>query len=237
MPTPLVAPFNVTTSKTSDTIIKVAWDDKNDTTKVGKPEITFLKKDTLVPFAPAATAVGTQTPGTPADGVTPYTIDITRDGTAPTAADLAQSYIARVVNKPTNESQDSASEPGQQAYWDANMSLTVKVGRHSFTLSKGAVPGGIYRLPVSKANPFIITLEDVKDFADAVGVGRNNVPTTWPNGSAITGDLRLYKLAIDTERKLAALEIAFVLDFEPVPGLTVKEVGLSVVRTDGIHAL
>lgn len=237
MPNPLAAPFNVTTSKTAETIIKIAWDDKNDAAKVLKPDIAFLKKDTLERFTPPPNTVSAQSAGVRRDdGTTPYTIEVTRDGTAPTAADLASSYIAQVVNKPATD-QDSASEPGLQAYWDANMWLTVKVGDHTFTLSRGSASGGIYRLPVSKANPFIITLKDVQDFAQAVGVGRENVPTKWPNGNPITGDLRLYKLAVDTDRKLAALEIAFVLDFEAVPGLRVEEVGLSVVRTDGLHTL
>lgn len=236
MPTPLAAPFNVATTKTNDNTIKVTWDDRNDSAKVSKRDISFLKKDTLAPFVPKT--VGGISTGETKDGVTPCSVEITRDGTAPTAADLASLYIARVVDKPAAADTDNSdSEPGLQIYWDANLSLTVQVGSHTFTLTKGSAPGGIYRLPVSRENPFRITLSDVQEFADAVGVGRDKVPTRWPDGSEITGSLNLYKLAVDTERKLAALDIAFELNFSPVPGLRVQEVGLSVVRTDGAHVL
>ena len=237
MPSPLVTPFNIATTKTGDSTIKVTWDDKNDTTKVSKREVTFLKKDSLAKFTPDT--IGTISPGEARDGVTPYSVEVTLNGAggSPSAADLASLYIAQVVDKTANKEADLDSEPGLQVYWEANLSLTIQVGDHIFTLTKGSAPGGIYRLPVSRDNPFKITLRDVQSFADAVGVGADKVPTRWPDGSEITGSLNLYKLAVDTDRKLAALEIAFDLNFAPVPGLKVKEVGLSVVRTDGVHGL
>jgi hypothetical protein len=42
---------------------------------------------------------------------------------------------------------------------------------------------------------------------------------------------------VDTDLSLVALEIAVTLDFSPIAGLTVHEVGLSVVRTNGINTL
>jgi hypothetical protein len=237
MATPLVAPFNVTTEKTNDKTIKITWDDKNASVKVSEYKISFLKKDTKAPFVPDN--VGRPLPGRSKDGTTSYSVEITRDGETPTAADLASSYLAQVVDKSADPAADSDSEPGVQPYWEVNPSLTLKVGSRSFTLTKGSGPGGIYRLPVSRDDPFTITIKDVQDLAEATGIGRDNVPTRWPDGSEITDDnsLNIYKLAVDVDRKLVDLEIAFMLNFTLIKGLTVQEVGLSVLRTDGVTEL
>jgi hypothetical protein len=235
--TPLATPFNVTTALSPDkSKITVKWDDKNAATDVSKYDVSFLAKDTLLPFVPPTATVGVDTPtGT---GTISHSVDIIpAAGTSPTAAELESKYVAQVIARAKDTTTHSDSAPGLQVYWDSNLSLIVQVGSHSFTLTKASSLSGVYRLPVSRTNPFTITLDDVKSFADAVGVGSNNVPTSWPNGDPITGGLSLYKLAVDTDRKLMALDIAFTLNFTPIPGLTVQEVGLSVVRTDGVNPL
>lgn len=191
-------------------------------------EVSFLAKDTQAVFipTPATTAAGTMT------------LEITpAANTHPTAEELGTNYSAQVIAK--GDASHANSPAGLQVYWVIGLSLIVVVGGHSFTLTKptGTGRGGVYRLPVSRTNPFTLTLEDVQEFADALHIGRDKVPTHWPNGAAITSGLSLYKLAVDTDNKLFALDIAFTVEFEPVPGLTIQEVGLSVLRTDGVHSL
>lgn len=233
MATPLATPFNVTTTASNGTVT-VTWDDNNPATAVLKSDIAFLAKDTLIPYVPSAVGQDTTTTS---GAVTHHSVPITPNGTDPTPTDLASNFIARVIDHPKDTTANSDSAPGLQVSWDANLSLIVQVGSHQFTLTKASTLSGIYRLPVSRENPFQITLDDVKDFAEAVGIGRDKVPTKWPNGNDITGSLNLYKLAVDTDRKLMALDIALDLNFEPIPGLKIKQVGLSVARTDGVHLL
>lgn len=223
--TQLHAPTNVRSTLSADkTKVTVAWDSDNaDGTRY---EVSFLAKDTLEVFTP------------PNSTVTAKTLDVVpQSGTSPTAEDLAKNYIARVIAKGDGTT-TSDSTPGLQIYWDVGLSLIVVVGGHSFTLTKpSGSAGGIYRLPVSRDDPAMITLDDVKAFAGAVGMSPSDVPTHWPNGDLITGSLKVYKLAVDTTRKLFALDIAFSLQFTPFTGLTIEEVGLTVVRTDGVHSL
>ena len=230
----LRTPYNVATTVAGKNI-KVSWKDSNPPAKVDKFAIAFLERDTLLPFK--LTAVPTTPPVTGTAPPYENSVEITPpDGTLP--SDLSSKDIAQVIAKAkAGDAEYTDSEPGLQAYWSASLSLVVQVGSHSFTLTKSSGVSGIYRLPVSRTKPFTITLDDVKEFAISVGVDPNNVPTKWPDGSDIKGALNLYKLAVDTDLSLFALEIAVTLDFSPIAGLIVHEVGLSVVRTNGINTL
>jgi hypothetical protein len=226
--TPLLMPTTVTSS-VADNVITVTWDDTNPAATVANFAVTFLAKDTLAIYTPPTT--------TTVGDVKTLAITIP-PGSTPSAATLADGYIARVIAKaPSNSTTIADSAAGLQIYWESDLSLVVTVGSHEFTLTKASTASGIYRLPVSRDAPITITLDDIKSFADTVGIGASKVPTKWPNGDPITGSLNLYKLAVDTDRKLFALDIAFTLNFSPIPGLTINEVGLSVLRTNGVNGL
>jgi hypothetical protein len=224
MATPLSAPTNVN-AQTNGNKITVSWQDSNPAANVANYAISFLAKDTLTPLTdPVATA-----------DVGKTTVDIPRTaGATPSAADLGSKYIAQVVAK-AKGTDVSDSAPGLEAYWDVNLSLNIKLGSRSLTLTKSSTVSGIYRLPVAVDDPLKITMDDVSNFAKSLSI---DVPTKWPDGSPITGSLNVSKLAVDIDRKLFAMDISVTLpNFSPIPGLSIESVGLNLVRTDGIDSL
>ena len=72
----------------------------------------------------------------------------------------------------------------------------------------------------------------MKEFAASLP-GSPTLPTTYPNGTPITGSLDISELIIDTGKKLFSLSIAAVIPYEIFPGLKVEKLGLSIKRTDG----
>lgn len=220
----LVAPTAVGVVLADDkSSVTVKWiDDGNKPEDVKDYVVSFRKKDTQELYKPQS--------GTSQE----KSIVITP--TEPTATDLYNLYLAQVVAESQSDPQNN-SDPGYQIYWDCNVTLTLEVGSKTFVLSQADVMSGIYRLPCSRQSPITITLDDIKSFAKSVGISETNIPKKWPNGTDITGSLNLYRLALDINNGLFALDIAFDLEWTVITGLTIKEVGLTVLRTDGIHPL
>jgi hypothetical protein len=237
--TPLLAPTNVNSVAEKDgSKVTVSWQDPNPNPAgtVASYTVSFVAKDTSAPAFPDQTSSTTSK-------------DIPRkSGDTPTAADLASKYTAQVVAIAKDATKNTNSPPGVQGgtastlKWEINPSITIKLGDLVLTLSKSTSGksgggGGRYSLPATPDNPYTISYDAIKTFAGSVGVG-SLVPTSWPNGKPISGDLNVSKLAIDTDLGLFELDISIPsINFNPIPGLTIQSLGLNMLRTDGTTSL
>jgi hypothetical protein len=230
--TPLAAPTGVTSSL-SGTTLTVKWTDPNPNGLVSNYTVTFNGRSGQGTYTP------TPTTATIAANQPPQLAISTQAAGAPTLSDLAGNYAASVVANPANTATYAASPPGLQIYWIAGLSLEFSVGSHKFTLNQNSFSGGIYRLPVTPAAPWTVSIGDIQQFAVQMGIPAADVPTHWPDGTLInTNDaLNIETLAIDTNTGLFALDISFTMNYSPFAGLTFNSVGLSVQRTDGVTVL
>lgn len=234
MPTPLLSPTDVTASAPANaTAVTVTWIDPNPAglpASAGKYSFiaSIVNRDGLTPLSTPISA-------TVAAGTLTVDLPFGTGAGAPTSADFPSKYVVQVVAHATDAA-FADSPPGVQVYWDSNVALVIQVGSQTFTLTRSSSLSGVYRLPVSPDNALNIALSDLQSFASTVGV---TLPTKWPDGSDINAGLSVSKLAVDTTRKLFAMNISFAINFSVplVPGLTINSVALSVARTDGVHTL
>jgi hypothetical protein len=236
MPTQLLAPTDVAATTTANKVT-VTWTDPNPVSlpaSANKYEFiaSIVTRDGLAPLPTPITKT------VPAATLT-ADLDFGTGAGAPTAADFASSppkYLVQVIAHATDVA-FTDSVPGIPPYLDANVGLVIQIGSKTFTLTSTSSVGGIYKLPVSPANPLTISYQDdIKPFVQGLP-GSPTLPSKWPNDTDITGELVVSKLAVDTTRKLFALDIAFDLNFTVFTGLTVQSVSLNVVRTDAVNIL
>lgn len=225
--TPLLKPTNVT-ANASGTAITVTWKDPNVGTNVSGYAVSFVPNDPSLPSYPA-------TPVIVPPGSGPLTKDFNPTSTDPSIATLSSNYLAQVIAQPSDPTKFSNSEPGVQSHWDVNLSIGITLGGDSITLTKPATSGsGIYRLPATADNPYQITLAQIRSFLNGIESGMGDkLPSKWPDGSTISGELDITKLAVDIDNKLFALGIKVPLNFTPISGLTVNAVELDIALTDG----
>ena len=231
----LNTPINIETTKDAN-VVTVTWEATNQP-NVKEFEITFLNRSDHSIFKPSPNTVA----AAPADGIkTRYTFSFTP--TQPSSDLLKTTFLGRVIATPTEPPTNLASDPGLETFWDANLSLTIEVRSRTFTLTSSQADSSVYRLPVSETDPLTITAKEVMDFVADIGALAGiplTVPTKFPDGSPISGTLNISKLAVDTKLRLFAMNVNIVIpsSFNPIPGLKFKEVGLAVLRTNGMDTL
>jgi hypothetical protein len=224
--TPLLRPTNVTADG-SGTTITVNWKDPNvpaNAANIAGYAVSFVPKDPSLASYPA-------TPVIVAAGTT--TKDFTPAATDPTVATLTSNYLAQVVVQSKDATKFGNSEPGVQTHWDVNLSIGITLGGDAITLSKPATSSsGIYRID----DTYQITLDQIRSFLNGIDSGMGDkLPSKWPDGSPISGELDITKLVVDIDNKLFALGIKVPINFTPINGLTVSAVELDIAYTDGTN--
>jgi hypothetical protein len=148
------------------------------------------------------------------------------------AKNFHDNYQAQVRADATDPENDSAW--GMQIWWDIGFSITVTIGGTSLTLKE--LPSGIYSLPVSVANPLVVTYADLKTFVANLP-GSLAMPTDFPNGKPIAGNLAVTAFAIDTTAKTFEFDFMVNIEWEILKGLTVNSIGLDIQRSNGSDLL
>lgn len=177
---------------------------------------------------------------TPVADATATTTNV--DGTkhTPKDADWANHYQVRVVAKAETAADDSA--PGLTFWWTVSPSITMILGGKPITLTMSRDSGGVktFTLPVSEEAPMTVTLAELKDFISklAGGLGIPDLPNFTPPGT-----LLLSRFVISTDG-FFDMSLKYALNasdpsagWTVFPGLTIKDVGLDVLHTNGVdHA-
>lgn len=175
-------------------------------------------------------------PGSPFPIAAPAGSNYSQTVTFATAALATQysAYQAQVQAVAAVPADNSAW--GLQTWWDWGVTVTITIGSRSFTLTE-LPAGGVYKLPVTAANPLTVTYAELNSFVTGLNWGLT-LPTSIPNGTATgiplaTTALNLSRFVVDTNKKTFAFDIAMVADWELFPGFTFNSVGLDIQRTDG----
>lgn len=241
--TKLIAPTNISTESKSSAVITVTWEDPNPgastptaksyliyfVPRPGKP-VTGKGKFTppKIPVPKKVTIAGRKTPT--------FTVEIAA-AAAPNGKTLHDDYLAYVIANGDGTKTEN-SPPGIQAYWHTTLGVTISIGGKSFTLTSddASHKDGIYRLPFSKNDPFVITYADLAKFANSVGL---HIPENGPDGKPIKkGRLNISKMAMNLPLRLFEIDIQLQLtNVSPIPGLKIEHLDLALERTDGVHPL
>lgn len=239
----LLAPTNISTKADKASVV-ITWEDPNGTTApmtAGSYTYSFIQKPTegsdLPEFDPQKPPVPTKV--TPKGRKTAtYSVTITPGAKDPKPDDLVKHYLARVVAVGDGKTH-SSSPAGIEAYWHTTFGVTISIGDKEFTLTQDSLKGndGIYRLPISKDDPFRVSYANLHEFAKSVSL---DLPDHWPGGKPIDtkGHLEIDKLAVNLPLRLFEIDIAVDMpDLSPIPGVKIKHLEMAVERTDGVHGL
>lgn len=178
--------------------------------------------------APSSPANGFPVTGSGTDNAT-FTQKLTFDSAA-TAQQYANQMQVQV--QALAEQAADASPWGLQAWTNVGFSITVTIGSTELTLNQ--IPGGgVYRLPVSKSNPLVVTYDDLSDFIKNFSYGLT-LPTQFPNGDPISSSLAVSCFAVDTINKTFEFDFMANVQWTIFDGLTFNALGLDIQRTNGV---